>query len=90
MVPQLAASAAARVAAAGMTWAVVHQAEPGVLGLPRLAPYDRVLVSAGGGPGLSDEATATTASCLSSEGRVLAGQTLRRYCPPTSKNASVT
>jgi protein-L-isoaspartate(D-aspartate) O-methyltransferase len=27
-------------------WASVHQAEPGVLGWPALAPYDRVLVSA--------------------------------------------
>jgi len=49
VVPELVASAAEHVAATGMIWAAVHQAEPGVLGLPRLAPYDRVLVSADGG-----------------------------------------
>ena len=27
-------------------WASIHQAEPGVLGLPDKAPYDRILVSA--------------------------------------------
>ena len=49
VVPELALSAAARVARAGMTWASVHEAQPGVLGLPGRAPYDRVLVSADGG-----------------------------------------
>ena len=49
VVPELVATAAEHVAATGMIWAAVHQAEPGVLGLPRLAPYDRVLVSADGG-----------------------------------------
>jgi protein-L-isoaspartate(D-aspartate) O-methyltransferase len=49
VVPELVAFAAEHVAATGMTWAAVRQAEPGVLGLPRLAPYDRVLVSADGG-----------------------------------------
>jgi protein-L-isoaspartate(D-aspartate) O-methyltransferase len=49
VVPELVSFAAVHVAATGMTWAAVHQAEPNVLGLPRLAPYDRVLVSADGG-----------------------------------------
>ena len=49
VLPDLALAAAARVARTGMTWARVHQAEPGVLGLPELAPYDRILVSADGG-----------------------------------------
>ncbi len=49
IVPELVAFGAANVVATGMTWAAVHQAEPGVLGLPERAPYDRVLVSADGG-----------------------------------------
>jgi len=49
LVPELAVSAADHVERTGMTWAVVHQAEPGVLGWPRRAPYDRILVSADGG-----------------------------------------
>lgn len=34
------------VAATGMGWAHLHQAEPGVLGWPAAAPYQRILVSA--------------------------------------------
>jgi len=34
------------VAAAGMPWARVEQAVPGLLGWPQEAPYDRILVSA--------------------------------------------
>lgn len=49
LVPELALSASAHVRRTGMTWAVVHRAEPGVLGWPRRAPYDRILVSADGG-----------------------------------------
>ncbi len=49
IVPELVVSASEHVARTGMGWAAVHRAEPGVLGLPRLAPYDRVLVSADGG-----------------------------------------
>lgn len=33
-------------AALTQSWVSVHEAEPGVLGLPRLAPFDRILVSA--------------------------------------------
>ena len=34
------------LAATHQPWASIHQAEPGVLGLPDTAPYDRILVSA--------------------------------------------
>ena len=44
--PELVTFGAANLAATGQPWASVHQAEPGVLGLPAGAPYDRVLVSA--------------------------------------------
>jgi len=57
VLPDLALAAAARVARTGMTWARVHEAEPDVLGLPRLSPYDRILVSADGGR-LPDELVA--------------------------------
>lgn len=36
----------ASLAAFGMTWADIRAAEPPALGLPGLAPYDRILVSA--------------------------------------------
>lgn len=49
VVPELVEAGAAHVAATGRTWAHVHPAVPGVLGLPALAPYARVLVSADGG-----------------------------------------
>jgi protein-L-isoaspartate(D-aspartate) O-methyltransferase len=39
----------ARARRTGMAWAVVHEPEPGVLGCPPRAPYDRILVSADGG-----------------------------------------
>lgn len=45
-VPALAAFAAANVHTAGMPWAQVSQALPGLLGLPAHAPYERILVSA--------------------------------------------
>ena len=45
-VPELVEFGAANVARAGMPWATVHPAVPGVLGLPEHAPYDRILVSA--------------------------------------------
>ena len=34
------------LAATNQPWASIHPAEPGVLGLPDKAPYDRILVSA--------------------------------------------
>ena len=42
----LATWGAQNVAATGMGWAQVHQAEPDVLGWPATAPYQRILVSA--------------------------------------------
>jgi protein-L-isoaspartate(D-aspartate) O-methyltransferase len=44
--PALAEWGADNLAAYGMPWAELRQTEPGVLGLPDLAPYDRILVSA--------------------------------------------
>lgn len=44
--PDLAASAAQAVAARCQGTVQVHAADPGVLGLPEHAPYDRILVSA--------------------------------------------
>lgn len=44
--PELAAWGAANVAAAGLAWAHLVPALPGVLGLPDAAPFDRILVSA--------------------------------------------
>jgi protein-L-isoaspartate(D-aspartate) O-methyltransferase len=44
--PELAASAAVRLAGTGQPWARIDVASPGVLGAPQEAPYDRVLVSA--------------------------------------------
>jgi protein-L-isoaspartate(D-aspartate) O-methyltransferase len=46
VVPQLVAWGAANLAATAQPWATVEDAEPGVLGLPAHAPYDRILVSA--------------------------------------------
>jgi protein-L-isoaspartate(D-aspartate) O-methyltransferase len=46
LVPELAATGAANVAATGQEWASVVEAVPGVLGLPDDGPFDRVLVSA--------------------------------------------
>ncbi len=44
--PRLTEFGAGNVAATGFGWASVRQAEPGVLGVPEEAPYDRILVSA--------------------------------------------
>jgi len=44
--PELAARAAAAVAACGTPWARVVTAQPGVLGRPDGVPYDRILCSA--------------------------------------------
>jgi protein-L-isoaspartate(D-aspartate) O-methyltransferase len=49
VVDELAAWGAVNLAASGMGWASIVAAEPGVLGWPRGAPYDRILVSADGG-----------------------------------------
>ena len=46
LVPELAEWGAKNLAGTAYDWARVHQAEPGVLGWPAEAPYDRVLVSA--------------------------------------------
>lgn len=46
LVPELVAAGAANLAATGQGWASIRQAEPGVLGLPDQAPFDRILVSA--------------------------------------------
>lgn len=46
LVEELTAWGAGNVAAAGVPWAVVVQADPTVLGHPAGAPYDRILVSA--------------------------------------------
>jgi protein-L-isoaspartate(D-aspartate) O-methyltransferase len=45
-VADLATFGGANLAATGRSWAGIEQAEPGVLGRPGLAPYDRILVSA--------------------------------------------
>lgn len=44
--PALAAWGAANLAATGQPWASIRVAEEHVLGVPALAPYDRILVSA--------------------------------------------
>jgi protein-L-isoaspartate(D-aspartate) O-methyltransferase len=49
VVPELVEFGARNLAATGRSWATVHQAVRGVLGLPERGPYDRVLVSADGG-----------------------------------------
>lgn len=46
LVPALVAFGRANLAATDQPWASIVQAEPGVLGLPALAPFDRILVSA--------------------------------------------
>jgi len=44
--PELVAFGSANLAATGQPWASIRAAEPGVLGLPDAAPWDRILVSA--------------------------------------------
>jgi protein-L-isoaspartate(D-aspartate) O-methyltransferase len=44
--PDLAQWAQSRIAARAQPWASVELAEPGVLGLPSRAPFDKILVSA--------------------------------------------
>jgi len=44
--PELAVWGGANLGGYDMAWTSVRQAEPGVLGWPRGAPYDRILVSA--------------------------------------------
>ncbi|MEP9384426.1 protein-L-isoaspartate O-methyltransferase [Nocardioides sp. KR10-350] len=46
LVPELVAFGRQNLAATGQPWARIEQAEEGVFGLPRDAPYDRILVSA--------------------------------------------
>jgi len=49
LVPELTRWGAENLARTAYTWAGVRQAEPGVLGVPEGAPYDRILVSADAG-----------------------------------------
>jgi len=49
LVPALAARAERAVRRSTGSWATVREAVAGVLGVPDLAPYDRILVSADGG-----------------------------------------
>lgn len=44
--PDLVAFGDANLARAGLPWASITEADPGVLGRPERAPYDRILVSA--------------------------------------------
>jgi protein-L-isoaspartate(D-aspartate) O-methyltransferase len=46
ILPDLVAFGAVNLARAGVPWARIVPAEPGVLGVPDCAPYDRILVSA--------------------------------------------
>jgi protein-L-isoaspartate(D-aspartate) O-methyltransferase len=46
LLPDLAATAQEAVRACGFAWACVAPAEPGILGLPSAAPFDKILVSA--------------------------------------------
>ncbi|MDO5502060.1 MAG: methyltransferase domain-containing protein [Actinomycetia bacterium] len=46
LIERLVRESATRLTAAGLTWASVRVAEPGVLGAPDAGPYDRILVSA--------------------------------------------
>ena len=46
LVPELVERGAADLRATGRTWASIQQADPHVRGLPRQAPFDRILVSA--------------------------------------------
>lgn len=46
LIPELAEQASTAVAAYDMPWAHVRPAQPGTLGLPEEAPFDRILVSA--------------------------------------------
>ena len=44
--PELVEFGSANLERAGVSWASIHEAVPGVLGLPGAAPYHRILVSA--------------------------------------------
>lgn len=46
LVPELVERGRANLSAFDCPWATIRAAEPGVLGLPDLAPFDRILVSA--------------------------------------------
>lgn len=47
LIPELATWGAANLTGTDLPWARIREAEPGVLGAPELAPFDRILVSAG-------------------------------------------
>jgi protein-L-isoaspartate(D-aspartate) O-methyltransferase len=65
-VPELAEWGAGNLAHAGFGWATVHVAEPGVLGWPAEAPYDRILVSAD-----ATELPGSLVEQLADEGRIV-------------------
>jgi protein-L-isoaspartate(D-aspartate) O-methyltransferase len=46
LLPDLAHSAQRRISALDLPWVAVSPSEPGVLGMPSLAPFDKILVSA--------------------------------------------
>lgn len=54
VVPQLVATGSANLRLFDQKWASIEQAQPGLLGRPDLAPFDRILVSAEA-PDLPDE-----------------------------------
>lgn len=73
-VPALVQVGAANVAKAGMPWAHVEGARPGVLGAPESGPYDRILVSAQADdlpPELLDQLAVGGIMVIPVEGRML-------------------
>lgn len=66
LVPELASWGAANVDASGQPWARLLPAEPGVLGRPQEAPFDRILVSAG-----AEELPAALVAQLGAGGRMV-------------------
>ncbi|HEU4566514.1 MAG TPA: class I SAM-dependent methyltransferase [Marmoricola sp.] len=64
--PDLASWGEANVRRAPYSWASVRAAEPGVLGAPDLAPFDRILVSAG-----AREVPADLVDQLADQGRMV-------------------
>jgi protein-L-isoaspartate(D-aspartate) O-methyltransferase len=65
-VHDLAMTGASNLAATGQSWATIHLAVPGVLGLPAQGPFDRILVSAG-----ADELPASLVDQLAEDGRMV-------------------
>lgn len=74
LVEELVAFGAANLARTARAWATIRQADPGFLGWPELAPYDRILVSADAGkvPGeLLDQLSPTGTLVLPVAGSML-------------------